>query len=160
MLLPVGGFDKPAIRRMAAGFGLRVADKKDSQEICFVTRDRYDDFIRRRRAIEKTTSTRPARSSPPTARSSASTPASKASPSASARASAWRSASGSSSCASKPETRRVVIGDRDELNRRELTARDNCNWLDDGHSRRREQYAPHHAASPKSATTPRPSPPP
>jgi tRNA-specific 2-thiouridylase len=29
----------------------------------------------------------------------------------------------------EPESRRVVIGDRDELNRRELTAR-GCNWLE------------------------------
>ena len=46
MMLPVGSFEKPAIRRMAAGLGLRVADKKDSQEICFVTRGRYDEFVR------------------------------------------------------------------------------------------------------------------
>src|SRR6186997_1464701 len=49
MMLPVGRFEKPAIRRMAAGVGLRVADKKDSQEICFVRRGRYDDFVRHRR---------------------------------------------------------------------------------------------------------------
>jgi tRNA-uridine 2-sulfurtransferase len=49
MMLPVGGFEKPAIREMAAELGLRVAEKKDSQEICFVTRGRYDDFIRSRR---------------------------------------------------------------------------------------------------------------
>jgi tRNA-specific 2-thiouridylase len=49
MMLPVGGFEKPAIRRIAAGLGLRVAEKKDSQEICFVTRGRYDEFIRGRR---------------------------------------------------------------------------------------------------------------
>jgi tRNA-uridine 2-sulfurtransferase len=33
---------------MAAGIGLRVAEKKDSQEICFVTRGRYDEFVRGR----------------------------------------------------------------------------------------------------------------
>jgi len=49
MMLPVGGFEKPEIRRMASELGLRVAEKKDSQEICFVTRGRYDDFIRSRR---------------------------------------------------------------------------------------------------------------
>src|SRR5436190_6509025 len=49
MMLPVGHFEKPAIRRLAKGVGLRVADKKDSQEICFVTRGRYDEFVRRRR---------------------------------------------------------------------------------------------------------------
>lgn len=48
MLLPVGDFQKPAIRRRAAAIGLRVADKEDSQEICFVTRGRYDAFVRAR----------------------------------------------------------------------------------------------------------------
>lgn len=49
MLLPVGGYEKPKIRELAAGIGLRVAEKKDSQEICFVTSGRYDEFVRRRR---------------------------------------------------------------------------------------------------------------
>lgn len=48
MLLPVGAFQKSAIRRRAAAIGLRVADKEDSQEICFVTRGRYDAFVRSR----------------------------------------------------------------------------------------------------------------
>jgi tRNA-specific 2-thiouridylase len=52
MMLPVGRFEKPAIRRIAAELGLRVAEKKDSQEICFVTRGRYDEFVRGRRAFE------------------------------------------------------------------------------------------------------------
>jgi tRNA-specific 2-thiouridylase len=46
MLLPVGEYEKPAIRQIAAGLGLNVAAKKDSQEICFVTRGRYDEFVR------------------------------------------------------------------------------------------------------------------
>ena len=98
MMLPVGGFEKPAIRRMAAGLGLRVAEKKDSQEICFVTRGRYDEFVRGRgdggdgrRAGDDAT-----------ARSSASTTASKASPSGSGRGWASRSATASSSCGSSP----------------------------------------------------------
>ena len=49
MLLPVGEFEKPAIRSMAASVGLNVAAKKDSQEICFVTSGRYDAFIKQRR---------------------------------------------------------------------------------------------------------------
>ena len=36
MLLPVGDFSKPEIRALAGELGLRVADKRDSQEICFV----------------------------------------------------------------------------------------------------------------------------
>lgn len=49
MLLPVGGFEKTEIRSMAAELGLRVAEKKDSQEICFVTSGKHDEFVRDRR---------------------------------------------------------------------------------------------------------------
>lgn len=49
MLLPVGGFAKTEIRQRAAQLGLRVADKRDSQEICFVTSGKHDEFIRARR---------------------------------------------------------------------------------------------------------------
>lgn len=49
MLLPVGEYEKPAIRRIAATLGLDVAEKKDSQEICFVTKERYDQFVRQHR---------------------------------------------------------------------------------------------------------------
>ena len=50
MLLPVGGFEKPAIRSIASGLGLNVATKKDSQEICFVTSGKHDEFVRFRRS--------------------------------------------------------------------------------------------------------------
>ena len=46
---PVGGHSKTEIRALAAEVGLRVADKKDSQEICFVAGGDYADFVRRRR---------------------------------------------------------------------------------------------------------------
>ena len=49
MLLPVGDFEKPEIRRRAGDLGLNVAEKKDSQEICFVTQGHYSDFIRGQR---------------------------------------------------------------------------------------------------------------
>jgi tRNA-specific 2-thiouridylase len=49
MLLPVGKYHKPRIRELATQLGLRVADKKDSQEICFVTTGKHDEFIRSRR---------------------------------------------------------------------------------------------------------------
>jgi tRNA-specific 2-thiouridylase len=49
MLLPVGGYKKSEIRSLAAKIGLRVADKKDSQEICFVTSGKHDEFVRQRR---------------------------------------------------------------------------------------------------------------
>jgi tRNA-specific 2-thiouridylase len=123
MMLPVGGFEKPAIRRMAASLGLRVAEKKDSQEICFVTQDRYDEFVRhhsdddrggemvttdgavvgRHRGIEGFTV---------------------------GRRKGLGVALGDRKFVVRiePDSRRVVIGDREELYLRELTARD-VNWL-------------------------------
>jgi tRNA-specific 2-thiouridylase len=49
ILFPVGEYDKPQIREFARGLGMRVADKKDSQEICFVSQGDYAEFVRRRR---------------------------------------------------------------------------------------------------------------
>ncbi len=46
-LFPVGENTKEEIRRMAGEAGLPVADKPDSQEICFVPDDDYAAFIRR-----------------------------------------------------------------------------------------------------------------
>jgi len=124
MMLPVGGFEKPAIRRMAAGLGLRVAEKKDSQEICFVTRGRYDEFVRGRGAggdggelvttdgtvvgehdgIEGFTV---------------------------GQRKGLGVALGDRKFVVRiePGSRRVVIGDREELDQCELTA-SKCNWLD------------------------------
>jgi tRNA-specific 2-thiouridylase len=54
MLLPVGQFHKPEIRAMAANLGLRVADKRDSQEICFVTSGHHGEFVQQRRGQRNT----------------------------------------------------------------------------------------------------------
>ncbi len=48
VLFPVGDFQKEEIRDMARDIGLRVADKKDSQEICFVPDNDYAAFVRSR----------------------------------------------------------------------------------------------------------------
>lgn len=53
MLLPVGQFVKPEIRRLAGEAGLRVADKRDSQEICFVTSGKHQDFVRAKAGMAK-----------------------------------------------------------------------------------------------------------
>jgi len=50
VLLPVGEVDKAEVRRLAAGLGLEVASKPDSQDICFVQGGRYADFVRARAA--------------------------------------------------------------------------------------------------------------
>jgi tRNA-specific 2-thiouridylase len=52
--LPVGEYDKAEIRRIAARLGYRLADKKDSQEICFVPDRDHARFVRRHRGGEET----------------------------------------------------------------------------------------------------------
>jgi tRNA-specific 2-thiouridylase len=42
---PLGGLTKPETRQIAAALGLAVADKPDSQDICFVPEGRYADVI-------------------------------------------------------------------------------------------------------------------
>lgn len=46
---PLGGLPKPEVRRAAAALGLGVADKPDSQDICFVPEGRYTTVIDRLR---------------------------------------------------------------------------------------------------------------
>ncbi|MCR9197513.1 MAG: tRNA 2-thiouridine(34) synthase MnmA [Planctomycetaceae bacterium] len=46
ILLPVGGYQKSEIRAFAEDAGLRVAQKKDSYEICFVPNDDYAGFLK------------------------------------------------------------------------------------------------------------------
>src|SRR5438128_6542384 len=45
-LTPLGSMSKPAIREIARSLGLKVADKIDSQEICFVPGNDYKAFLR------------------------------------------------------------------------------------------------------------------
>ena len=47
-LLPLGGFRKDEIRAMAREFGLHIAGKAESQEICFVNHGRYTDGLAER----------------------------------------------------------------------------------------------------------------
>jgi tRNA-specific 2-thiouridylase len=124
MLLPVGDYEKPAIRRIAAGLSLRVAEKKDSQEICFVTRGRYDQFVRRRREGD-------------TAGELVATDGSVLGAHEGIESFTIGQRKGLGVALGdrkfvvriEPDSRRVVIGDRHELLRHELTAHD-CNWLD------------------------------
>ena len=44
---PLGGMPKPEVRRAAAELGLAIADKPDSQDICFVPEGRYTTVIDR-----------------------------------------------------------------------------------------------------------------
>jgi tRNA-uridine 2-sulfurtransferase len=126
MMLPVGEFEKPAIRAMAAEVGLRVADKKDSQEICFVTHDRYDEFVRRRdagdRGGEMVTSDGTVVGEHRGIESFTVGQRKGLGVALGDRKFVVRI---------EPESRRVVIGDREELYSRELTAQ-GVNWLADG----------------------------
>lgn len=51
MLLPVGEYRKPEVRQLAGEVGMRVAEKKDSQEICFVAAGKQAEFVRARRKL-------------------------------------------------------------------------------------------------------------
>lgn len=54
ILLPVGGYHKPEIRAFAEEAGLKVAQKKDSYEICFVPDNDYAGFLNRYRGKSDT----------------------------------------------------------------------------------------------------------
>jgi tRNA (5-methylaminomethyl-2-thiouridylate)-methyltransferase len=126
MLLPVGGFRKPQIRELAAKIGLRVAEKKDSQEICFVTSGQHDEFVRqRRRGIDMsgeivTTAGRVVGKHPGIEKFTI------------GQRKKLGVALGEPYFVVRiePESRRVVIGRHEELARTELTASE-CNWLVD-----------------------------
>jgi tRNA-specific 2-thiouridylase len=45
VLLPLGDLEKTEVRRLAAARGMVVADKPDSQEICFVPSNNYREFL-------------------------------------------------------------------------------------------------------------------
>ncbi|WP_275975681.1 tRNA 2-thiouridine(34) synthase MnmA [Geothrix terrae] len=44
-LFPLAHLTKPEVRSLGAELGLHLAEKAESQEICFVTQDRYDAFL-------------------------------------------------------------------------------------------------------------------
>ncbi len=126
MLLPIGNFRKPQIRQLAAKVGLNVADKKDSQEICFVTSGKHDEFVRQRQKGNSTageivtTDGRVVGIHPGIERFTI------------GQRKGMKVAMGEPYFVVRiePESRRVVIGRQEELARRELIA-ENCNWLVD-----------------------------
>lgn len=52
LLFPIGELTKEETRRLAAKWGLPVADKPDSQDICFIPSRRYRDFVAERVELE------------------------------------------------------------------------------------------------------------
>ena len=51
-LMPLGGLSKVMVRKLADEFGLAVAEKPDSQEICFIGDEGYKGFIEKRIAAD------------------------------------------------------------------------------------------------------------
>jgi len=127
MLLPVGEYHKPAIREIAGRLGLRVAEKPDSQEICFVPVGEHDRFVRARQAPGVDTS------------GEIVTTAGRVvgrHPGIEGFTIGQRKGLGVALGERRfvvridADSRRVVIGSRDDLARRQLTARQ-LNWLVD-----------------------------
>jgi tRNA-specific 2-thiouridylase len=54
VIFPVGDFEKPDVRKKAQQSGLRVHDKADSQEICFIPDNDYAGFLERYRGKQDT----------------------------------------------------------------------------------------------------------
>ncbi len=48
-MFPLGEFTKTRTREMARGYGLRVSEKDDSQDLCFIADGNYRNFVRRNR---------------------------------------------------------------------------------------------------------------
>jgi tRNA-specific 2-thiouridylase len=124
VLLPVGHFQKSEIRRLAGEIGLRVAEKKDSQEICFVTSGHHADFIRQ------------VRDDLDTAGEFVSTDGRVLGRHEGIEAFTVGQRKGLGIALGEPhfvvrieaDTRRVVLGKREDLSRTHLTA-DRTNWL-------------------------------
>ena len=135
MMLPVGDYHKSQIRELAAGIGLRVAEKRDSQEICFVTSGKHDEFVRSRRSTDLsgelvTTDGQVVGRHPGIERFTI------------GQRKGLGVAFGEPRFVVRIEadTRRVVIGTHDELARTELTAQ-RCNWLIDEPTEPRRCFA-------------------
>ena len=47
LLFPLGKYKKTEVRKMAENMGLAVAQKKDSQEICFISSKSHNDFLKK-----------------------------------------------------------------------------------------------------------------
>lgn len=47
LIFPLGQFKKPEVRKIAQKIKLKIADKHDSQEICFIPGKRHNDFLKK-----------------------------------------------------------------------------------------------------------------
>lgn len=53
LLFPLGDYTKDEVRAMAKKAGLEIAEKKDSQEICFISGSSHNDFLKRNLVLKK-----------------------------------------------------------------------------------------------------------
>jgi tRNA-specific 2-thiouridylase len=127
LMFPVGEHHKEEIRRIAAGLGLaHVADKPDSQEICFVPDQDHAAFVRRQRGGGDTSGEIVTTDGTVVGRHDGLERFTIG------QRKGLRVAFGEPRYVVRLEaaTRRVVVGTREELARRELTA-GGANWLAD-----------------------------
>jgi tRNA-specific 2-thiouridylase len=126
LLLPVGEHCKDVIRQMAARLGLPVADKPDSQEICFVPDHDHGNFVRQRRPGLDT------RGEIVSAEGQTLAHHEGYERFTVGQRKGFGVGLGERRYVLRiePETRRVVVGNRAQLLRRELTA-SGANWLSD-----------------------------
>src|SRR5487761_1343393 len=126
VLFPVGDRRKAEIRDIARQLGLRVAEKKDSQEICFVPDGDYARFVRSRRGESDLSGEIVTTSGEVVGRHEGIEHFTIG------QRKGLGLAFGEPRYVVRlePEARRVVIGQREELLREELTAR-GANWLVD-----------------------------
>ncbi|MBU0722186.1 tRNA 2-thiouridine(34) synthase MnmA [Patescibacteria group bacterium] len=47
LLFPLGNYTKPQVRKLAKKFNLPVAEKKESQEVCFIPEKSHNEFLQR-----------------------------------------------------------------------------------------------------------------
>lgn len=52
IMFPLADYDKDEVRKIAQDFNLEVANKADSQDICFITNNNYAEFIEKRTGIK------------------------------------------------------------------------------------------------------------
>ncbi len=126
ILFPVGDFEKPEIRAKAEQAGLRVFDKPDSQEICFIPDNDYAGFIERYRGKHDTAG----EIVDPAGNVLGQHEGYEKYTIGQRKGLGLAFGEPRYVVAIEPETRRVVIGTRDDLGRTTLEA-DRSNWLID-----------------------------
>ena len=131
MMLPVGDYEKPKIRELATQIGLDVAQKKDSQEICFVTQSRYNEFVKQRLDAEGSLADERAGEFVDTnGKVLGEHPGIEGFTVGQRKGLGIALGKPMFVVRIEPETKRVVLGERDDLDRQSLTASE-ANWLID-----------------------------